>query len=269
MARQSAKNLRRLIQASTEVVPVEKDFLQDLKRSIELTDKKNIRESSHSYKPSGMNCIRQSYYQLVGKEPDKEESSYCLVGICNSGSDIHERVQQQVIDMKENGMDCEYVNVADFVESRGLDYLEVRKRPDPSKGQYETKLFNKELNISFLCDGIIRYKGKYYILELKTETQYKWMSRDGVNPEHYNQARTYSLNLGLKDVIFVYISRDNLDMKAFMYTPTKDEKQGILDYIHECDGYVDRNIAPPKPENVSKKACTYCKYKSYCKANMN
>ena len=67
-------------------------------------------------------------------------------------------------------MDCEYINVADFVRSRNLDYLEIKKEPNPDAGEYETKLYHKDLNISFLCDGIIRYKDHYYILELKVKT---------------------------------------------------------------------------------------------------
>ena len=267
MARRN--NLRKLIESANKDIPVQQSFLQELKKSIEMTDQKNKRKGSNCYKPSSMKCIRQSYYMVSGHEPDEESSGYCLVGICQSGSDIHEHIQQAVIDMKENGFDCEYVNVAEYVRSHNLEHLEIKKEPDFENGEYETKLYNKELNISFLCDGIIRYKHKYYILELKTETSYKFMSRKDVAEEHHNQAITYSLNLGINDVLFVYISRDNNDMKSYLYTPTQDEKDYIVDYITTCDGYVDRGICPPKPEGLEKKICTYCSYKSLCKKDAN
>ena len=38
----------------------------------------------------------------------------------------------------------------------------------------ETKLYHKKLNMSFMTDGIIRYKGKYFIFEFKKETSDKF-----------------------------------------------------------------------------------------------
>lgn len=260
MARQSLKNVIRLIDAAKEQVPVEQEFLADLKRSIELNDEKGRRLPSKTYKPSGMNCIRASYYQVMGVEPDESSSSYTMVGICNSGTDIHVRVQTAVAEMKENGIDCEYLDVAEFVKSRELDNLEIKE-----KNGMETKLYHKRLNMSFMCDGIIRYKGKYYILELKTESSYKFMNRHDVDQSHYNQGTAYSLAFGLDNVLFVYISRDILDMKAFMFNVTNEMRSHLVDYIDECDSYVRRQIAPPKPDGVLKKTCSYCGYKTQCK----
>lgn len=260
MARNSLKNVMRLIESAKETLLPEQEFLQDLKRSIEITADKNQGIPSKTYKPSSMNCIRASYYQLVGKEPDKEPSNYTVVGICNSGTDIHVRIQTAVEQMKENGMDCEYIDVANFVKQRNLDYLAV-----VSKNGMETKLYHKKLNMSFMCDGIIKYKNHYYILELKTENSYKFVNRKDVDPAHYHQGTAYSLAFGIDEVIFVYINRDVLDMKSFMFKVTDDMKQNLVGYIEECDGYVKRLIAPPKPEDVSKKTCNYCMYKSWCK----
>lgn len=259
MARNSLKNVCRLIQTARETLPPEQDFLTDLKRSIEMTDEKNSRLPSKTYKPSGMNCIRASYYQLTGTQPDPSSSNYTLVGICNSGTDIHVRIQTAVEQMKENGMDCEYIDVADFVIQRCLEDVNII-----SKNGMETKLYHKKLNMSFMCDGIIKYKNHYYILELKTENSYKFANRKDVDPSHYNQGIAYSLAFGIDQVLFVYINRDVLDMKAFMFNVTPEMKQNLIGYIEECDGYVDRKITPPKPENVSKKACSYCTYKTQC-----
>ena len=260
MARQSLKNVIRLIESAKEKVPVEQDFLQDLKRSIELIADKNSGLPSKTYKPSGMNCIRASYYQVMGIQPDESHSNYTMVGICNAGTDIHVRVQTAVEQMKDNGIDCEYIDVADFVKQRNLDYLEIK-----SKSGMETKLYHKNLNMSFMCDGIIKYKGRYYILELKTESSFKFMNRKDVDPSHYNQGTAYSLAFGIDQVLFVYISRDVLDMKAFMFNVTDEMRGSLVNYIRRCDGYVERQIAPPKPENVARKTCTYCGYRNQCK----
>lgn len=255
----------RLIEDAKKVLPPEQDFLTDLKRSIELTAEKNRRKGSLSYKPSSMNCIRQMYYIVTGTEPQNSGESYAGVGICNSGTDIHQRIQQAVLDMKDNGIDCEYVNVADYVRRRELDYLEIKKEPDFANHDYETKLYHKKLNMSFLCDGIIRYKGVYYILELKTENTNKFWSREGVDFGHYNQGTAYSMSLQIPNVLFVYINRDVLEMKSFMFTPTDEMKQDLVGKITDCDSYVSRQIAPPKPVDVAKKTCEYCGYRNQCR----
>lgn len=264
MAR-NLKNLVRLIDKVNSKLPPEQSFLQDLKRSIELTDRKNKKEGSRSYKPSSMKCIRQMYYIVTGAKADDTGNSYCGIGILNSGTDIHQRIQQAVLDMKDNGMDCEYVNVADFVRSRNLNYLTIVKEPDFAKGEYETKLFHNDLRMSFLCDGIIRYYNQYYILELKTENSNKFWSRQGVDNSHLNQATAYSIAFGLNDVIFIYISRDTLDMKSFMLTPTDDMKNNLIGMITTCDDYVSKLKVPPKPLTVDKHTCEYCTYKTQCR----
>ena len=260
MARQSFKNICRLIDSAKEEVAPEQSFLGDLKRSIEMTNDKAARAPSKTYKPSSMNCIRNMYYQVTGHPQDPQASNYTLVGICNAGTDIHERIQKYVADMKNNGIDCEYINVADYVKQRGLDYLEIVEQ----KGM-ETKLYHKTLNISFLCDGIIRYKNRYYILELKTESTYKWQGRKGVDPKHYAQGTAYSLAFKIDKVIFVYISRDILDMKTFMFEPTDEMRNDLVNKILECDNYVSENKVPPKPIDVPKSSCEYCNFRLSCR----
>lgn len=260
MSRKSLKNVMRLIDNAKETLPIEQNFLNDLKRSMELEDEKYHRLPSKTYKPSGMNCIRASYYQVSGVQPDEGKSNYTMIGICNAGTDIHVRVQTAVEQMKQNNMDCEYIDVAEFVKQRNITYLDI-----VSKNGMETKLYHKTLNMSFMCDGIIKYNNHYYILEIKTESSFKFMNRKEVDPSHYNQGTAYSVAFGLNEVIFLYINRDIFDMKAYMFNVTDDMKSDLIGYIDECDSYVKRMIAPPKPENVTKKACSYCSYKSQCK----
>ena len=260
MSRKSLKNVMRLIETAKETLPIEQSFLNDLKRSMEMEDEKYRRLPSKTYKPSGMNCIRASYYQVSGVQPDEGNSNYTMIGICNSGTDIHVRVQTAVEQMKQNNMDCEYIDVEEFVKQRNLDYLNI-----VSKNGMETKLYHKNLNMSFMCDGIIKYNNHYYILEIKTESSFKFMNRKDVDPSHYNQGTAYSLAFGLNEVIFLYVNRDIFDMKAYMFNVNDEMKEDLVGYIEECDSYVKRMIPPPKPENVTKKACSYCGYRTQCK----
>lgn len=261
---QSLLNVLNLVDAAREELPVEVQFLNDLKASIEIQDQKNSRIPSRSYKPSSLHCIRNMYFQVMGCEIETDRASSELIGICESGSDRHECIQNAVMQMKDSGIDCEYVNVADYVYSK-QSANELLDLEVVSQQGNETKLFNKALNMSFLCDGIIKYKGYFYILEIKTETANKFWDRNSVNPDHELQGIAYSVNLGIDNVLFLYECRDNCSKKTFMFNVTSKMKQDLIGKITECDGYVSRLIPPPKPEDVSRKACTYCNYSNLCK----
>ena len=178
MARNSLKNVMRLIDVANNELSIEQQFLNDLINSIEKSAEAESVKPSQTYKPSSMNCVRAMTYQVLGVEPDVASASYQFVGICESGTDRHIRIQKAIEDMKKViGVDCEYINVADFVKQRNLTDLEIK-----GKSGMETKLYHKKLNMSFMTDGIIRYKGKYFIFEFKTETSNKFYRRQDVDP---------------------------------------------------------------------------------------
>ena len=260
MGKVKLRSISRLIDMEVKDTPVAESFLSDLKATIERVEKDNKRTPSQTYKPSSLACIRNMYFQVVGATQDPEVKGSILIGIGESGTDRHERIQRAVSLMKDYNIDCEYVDVGEYVKEHKFEDIEVVKQSG-----FETKLFHKDLNMSFLCDGIIKYKGKYYILEIKTETSRKWYDREGVAEEHKNQATAYSLSLHLDDVIFVYECRDNCDKKAYMLHVTDEMRQDLIGKISNCDSYVKNLIPPPKPKEASPKFCQYCNYKNECK----
>lgn len=261
MARSSLKNVMRLIDVANNELPVEQQFLNDLKASIEKSIE--IRKPSQTYKPSSMNCTRQMTYQILGVDPENNGTTYQLEGICESGTDRHIRIQQAIENMGEVlGIDCEYIDVETFIKQRDLTDLEV-----VSKSGMETKLYHKKLNMSFMCDGIIKYKSKYFIFEFKTETSNKFYRRTDVDESHYNQATSYSIAFGIDKVLFVYENRDTLDKKAYIRNVTDDMKQELIEKIEYCDSYAKKLKTPPKPQNLLKKTCAYCNYKRRCEGD--
>ena len=263
MARLNLTNLTKMVKGSTEEGVVDSQrFLLELEGSIEKTENQRHQKSgSLAYKPSSMNCVRMMYYYMTDAAKDEQAADCGLIGICESGTDRHERIQQAICDMKANGYDCEYINVADFVNSiPDLIILE-------QKG-YETKLWHQKLNLRFMCDGIIKYRGNYYILEIKTESSFKWQPRIGVDPSHHAQACTYSHVFGVKDVMFLYENRDTCAKKCFIYTPSEEEIRSlVLDKIADCNRHLEEKRVPSIPTNISPKNCRYCLYKKTCKGS--
>lgn len=236
------------------------EFLTDLIYSIEKYDKLNEHINSKTVSPSSMKCLRAMVFKLLGKPKDKAKIPYTLIHICESGSQRHEALQKAILNMKDMGIDCEYVNVKDYVTEHNLP-LRVGTESDFENGIYETHLYDDKNRISFLCDGIIKYKGKYFILEIKTESAGKFMKQKDVMAEHKYQATAYSLLLDIPDVMFLYENRDVLNKKVYIYTPTKQEKDKLQQKILSAIDYADKNEIPPKPVEVG---CRYCSYKEVC-----
>ena len=238
---------------------VDSQFLNDLTQSIELTEKKNLREPSKKYKPSSMNCIRNMYFQITGQKVEDIGKSYNSIGIAETGTDRHIRIQAAVSAMRENGFDCDYLDVETYIKENNIEDLDVVR-----KNGAETLLYNRRYNISFACDGLIKYLGNYYIIEFKTEGSYKFNKRYGVDESHLNQATAYSLSFKLDNVLFVYIDRDTLKMKTFMLHVTDTDRERIISKIDMCNLYVANGGIPPKEKSY--KTCLYCQYKEYCES---
>lgn len=264
MGRTSLSNVARLIDLANKPQSVDASFLEDFKRSVVMTEEKYDGIPSKTFKPSSLNCARGCYYQIMGVKPDSGATSFNMIGICNSGSDIHVRVQNAVMKMRENGIDCDWIDVAEYIEENNLDHLIVREK----KGT-ETKLYDTRYGtyVSFMCDGIIRYKGKYYILEIKTESSSKWYAREGVDPKHYKQATSYSNSFKLDTVLFMYVDRDLLNIKVYEFNVTNEMRHELVEFFNVVQGYVERQIAPPKGD-VKPNQCRYCGYQTQCKKDM-
>jgi hypothetical protein len=194
----SLKNIRKLILSAENKLSVPDMFVNELEMTIQILDKEGKDKPSQSYKPSSLNCLRQMYYQMVAADMDGSESSPNLIRICESGTDAHERIQFIISKMKEKGFDCEYLDVADYIKEYNIPDIEIIK-----KQGFETKLFHKKYKLRFLCDGLIRYKGKLYILEIKTESQFKHSGRDFVAKEHEAQGTAYCSIISRPSIIFI------------------------------------------------------------------
>lgn len=263
MGKVNLSRICKLVDVASNDKSVADSFLADLSYAIRKYAENNSPETvSKSYKPSSLHCIRNMYYQLVGQTIQVNNAiSSDFIGICESGTARHNDIQNAISHMKELGFDCEYVDVAEYVKEHSLPNIEII-----DKCGNETKLFNSQYNIRFLCDGIIKYQGKYYILEIKTETSFKWNSRTDVDDSHKLQATAYSLSLGLNEVIFLYENRDLCSKKCFTFKVTDDMRNELVAKINTCDNCVANNKVPNMPFiDYNNKHCRYCSYIEQCK----
>ena len=252
-------NIARMVRRKTQINPADK-FLNELTRTIQ-TIQANQRTGlpSKTYKPSSMGgCSRSIYYELTGAPLDGVPEDYSFTGICESGTSRHEVLQSYVMQMKEAGFDWEWIDPAVYVEEHKIPHMEVI-----SRSGNEVKFFNSLYNMRFLCDGIIRLGDKYYILEIKTESCFKFDKHDDAWKSHKMQATCYSLCFDIDEVIFLYENRDTCVKKSFLVTVTDEMKDEVEEKIAEIDMAIDEGTIPPKEETASD--CQYCEYKRQCR----
>lgn len=268
MSSSAKRDLFSMISAAVDELPPEESFLSDLRNTVQKCNPP--RKGSNFYKPSSMNCDRNMYYTAKGTEPDDVLPSYSSVRITESGTSSHEKIQYYVSKMREKGFDCDWIDPDWYVKVKGLKHLRIQDEEFckefgleyHEEKTFETKFFDTRYRLSFMCDGIIRYRGKYYILEIKTETDYKNMDRKSADEKHRNQSVCYSLTLGIEDIMWLYESRNICNLKAFHTIVTEKEKEDMVMRIEYVDDCVRNNIIPPKASNP--KTCEYCPYKGTC-----
>lgn len=236
---------------------VAEQFIEDLTYTIEEEDRGSVRTPTQSFKPSGISgCTRSLYYQLTGVAPDDTDAGVNLVGICESGTDRHERIQNYIAKMSKHDINCEWLDVG--------EYLKENKVTDPqviSKIGNETKLYSKKYNMRFMCDGLIKYNGEYYIVEIKTESTHKFNRHTDAWADHKLQATCYSMTIGVPKVIFIYEDRDNCTKKGYLVEITelmKNRIESIIDYVNN---FVLNKEVPPRELDK----CKYCDYQNQCR----
>lgn len=243
--------------AASKLNNIADDFVNDLIYTIEAEDRDSIGVPSKSFKPSGISgCIRSLYYQLVGAKVDEVSSGVNLIGICESGTDRHERIQNYVQQMEKHNVDCKWLDVG--------EYLKKNKIKDPQvieKVGNETKLYSKKYNMRFMCDGLIQYKGELYILEIKTESTYKHNKHTTAWPEHIMQATCYSMTLNVPNVLFLYEDRNTCSKKGYLVTVTPQRVKFVENKIDTVNKHLKSNTVPPRELDK----CMYCNYKDQCR----
>ena len=127
----------------------------------------------------------------------------------------------------------------------------------------ETKLYNKKYNISFMCDGLLRYYNKYFIFEFKTEASFKNQKRTEMNPEHIPQICAYYLSFKIPDIMMLYENRDTCTHKAYAVTVTDQMVwDNVLSKIEEVNSCIQLGTLASTNKGTN---CNYCSFKTRCK----
>lgn len=260
------RKLLNMIDNNNSNLPDNKKFLVDVMSAIERRELANRRKPSQYYKPSSFTCMRNMYFTRVGADTDPSSTEYTMIGMADTGSRRHEAIQETLLEMKELGYDWEYLDVEDYVKHK-QEQGKCKSLTITGKRGMETHLIDTTLNVSFMCDGIIRKisTNEYFLFEFKNQTSFKYSNKICVDPAHVNQVTCYCTLLDLDKAFVLYENRDlcQLECPEVFEVTDKMKQELVIDKIMECESYVEKMVAPPKIEDT--KYCRWCPYKTMCR----
>ena len=209
-----------------------------------------------TFAPSSFRCDRKSWFRLRGTEPDKLSSpDRTLDFSATLGTACHVAIQKSLVNMLGN----DWISVREYLTENPIRFEHTLEEVD-----YETRISIKYPPINLSCDGIIRWKDKIYLLEIKTCEHSSFRDLVNYRDEHEDQIICYSSLLNIPNVLVLYQDRAYGDIKVYERFVNDNEMRNILsrmDHVMKC---VEANIAPDRLPNGDK-WCDYCPYSKKCK----
>lgn len=214
---------------------------------------------SQAFAPSQLRCKRLSWFRLRGVEPD--EITTLDIGLNFSaevGTACHSIIQQNLQEMYGE----DWIDVGWYLEN----VLKPSYEYSIQKSGYESLISIVDPPIKFACDGILRIKGIYYLLEIKTSEFSAFQKLSDPKPQHVDQIKCYSALLGLDNALVMYQDRLYGGIKVFEKKYTVVDHKQVWDMFDEVRAAVKSHLAPPGlPSNDP--WCTnsnMCPYRSKC-----
>lgn len=224
---------------------------------------RNQGPSSRTFAPSSFRCDRVSWFRLRGTDPDTaRESDKAMDFTAMVGTACHSTIQALLIKLSDSLSDpdlFEWIPLSKYLAEHPIPY-----KYTIHENGYETQIeITYPYPIKFACDGVIRYKGTYYLLEIKTCELLSLQKLTGPKPHHLDQVKCYCTLLGIHNVWMLYQERQFGGLRSFtQYITDNDMTKTLLrfDHVIEC---VESNIAPdPLPSGDP--FCNGCRYHTKC-----
>lgn len=239
---------------------VSSDFL-DLYLSIvdqEIVDK-NLEPKHKTFAPSQMRCDRMSWFRLRGTEPDRiAVPDKGLNFTAQIGTACHEMIQKRLI----NKLGDDWISVKQWISMNPESFSDYDM--NITEKEYESMIeLKKPYPVRFACDGIIRFKDKIRLLEIKTAEFSSLNDLTRPKEKHMDQIKCYSTLLHIPDAIFLYCDRQYGDLKCFEVIVTDYEQRQMREKMNKVMESVETNIAPqglPKGDpDCTSNMCPYYK----------
>lgn len=243
------------------------EFLQFYDDAVESDIRERAAKPSHmTFAASSFRCDRRSWFRLRGVQPDSARNTDAVLEFtAEIGTACHRIIQTRLKQHLSINADAEWVDVQAYIdEHRGLFGSNYVCNRDDSG--LETQVEVADPPIRFACDGIIRWKGRLYLLEIKSAEFSTWDKLIDAKDEHKDQAKLYATLLHLDGVLFLYIDRQYGSIKCFEMSVSSLDKSAVHDKIDYVLRMVESNLAPdPLPKGDRWCTSAMCPYYKKCR----
>ena len=235
------------------------DFLDDYDNY--LTDKilkEESRQPSKTFAPSSIRCKRISWFRLRGVSPEQEvHVDKTLNFSAQVGTACHRTIQENL----QSWLGSSWIDVEEYLASSNRPYTYSCTKSGP-----ETNVIITDPPIKFSPDGIIKYKDKLFLLEIKTSEYSSFDKLSDPKPQHVDQIKCYCTLLGINNALVLYQDRQYGDFKCYEANVLNYEMEAMWAMFKEVQDYVTKNIAPPKlPSGDPWCTPAHCRYYNKCK----
>jgi CRISPR/Cas system-associated exonuclease Cas4 (RecB family) len=253
-----AKRVKKEVKEATK--STEDKFVDSIDKFILNRD---MREGSKSIKPSSYyNCTRQVWYNLLDY-PAKHKPSARGMRILDVGTAIHEYIQGEVL-MKMGDISLVPFEEIPVYGVEGVEFIKEHSS-SPMEVKVRDYRFTKKYPLSYMVDGLFEFGGFRYIFEFKTINTKDFQFLFEPLKDHLMQGAVYSLSLGIRKVLFLYMDKNDQNFKAYEHTYSDEELDFCKAKVLEIEKYLLDLKLPEKEESYK---CKYCSFKTFCANNI-
>lgn len=219
---------------------------------------KNAEPKKQTIAPSAAYCMKQNWFRLRGVQPDKvNKTDRGLDFTAQLGTACHENIQLLLSEV----LGEDWLDVGQYLESISPSFSYTVE-----KFGFESRIAITNPPIRFACDGIIRWRGKIYLLEIKTAEFSSWDSLTGPKDIHIDQVKSYASLFGIHDVLMIYQDRQYGGLKCFEIHISDLDMQATWDTFYYIVDMADKNLPPAGlPSGDSRCSSSMCPYYKKCK----
>lgn len=216
--------------------------------------------ANKTFAPSSFRCKRIQWFRLRGVEPDRPKTADSVLDFTAVvGTALHKMIQ---VTLKERLGDA-WVDVGQYIQENlpNPEKYSLTKTED----SLETQVEIEDPPVRFSCDGIVKWKDEYVLLEIKSSEFSSWQELTDPKPQHIDQTKCYCALLNLQKVFFMYIDRQYGGVKCYEVTHPMNNTETILNEMKEVQEFAEYHICPdPLPKGDSWCTESHCKYYKKC-----
>lgn len=228
--------------------------------------KEHKRPDVEYFTPSSISsCNLSLYAKLKGYEKDDDNAK------------PHQRRWQDIGNAVGDMLQEKILNAESFIDEPKFKFKKDING-NPIFEEFSSKLINiDDINIFGQCDGIVEYKNKDFILEIKSkQTTYSTTSYNAMKTakkEHIQQCVMYSLMYGIDTCIICYLNTSKKgwnvdeknikkypDVRVFVVEITEEMKADVINKLK----YIKKCVVENNPPSLDFDCWDFNNYKNAC-----